>query len=478
MWWRKQKTIPTILGLTLIIASIAATTYLVNNLGRFFIQATPEAVPKEVKITNVSSNSFTVSWVTDEETTGSINFGEAQTLNQNALDDRDQVSNSLGKNSSHHVTLKNLKLQTTYYFKITSGKTSYDNNGVNYQVATGPEIPAGNLEPIHGSVFKSPQETAEGTIVYLTLAGAQPISTLVKSSGEWLIPLSSARTQDLKEPLAQKGEVEELFIQGGKAGTSKALVKTGNDAPVPQIILGKNYDFSQNLAQGSPAPIVTTTAPTSSPSATSSFSSLDLPSLATPSFSLAQPATETAVAGKPFFRGKGTPGKTVTIEINSPATYSGTATIDQNGNWIYTPSQDLPPGEHTVTITSLDKNGILQKITRKFTVLAAGLSVVQSATPSATQTPTPTKRPTNTPTSTSRPSLTPTASPSAAATLTPTISPTRTPTPTPTRVPVITTPTPTPPVSGNQLLSLMFLTGGLVTIMLGLLLLKPGVKKI
>lgn len=54
---------------------------------------------------------------------------------------------------------------------------------------------------------------------------------------------------------------------------------------------------------------------------------------------------------RPTFSGTAAPGSTIRVEIHSdPITL--TTTTDANGQWSVTPDQDIPNGEHTVTITS------------------------------------------------------------------------------------------------------------------------------
>lgn len=436
----KEKKIPTILGILIIALGIGATTYLTGNLPPLFTRARPEIAPQEVKITNVSEDGFAVSWVTQEEVTGSIDSGEGESLGKVTLDDRDQVAGQLGKYLTHHVSLKYLQPQTTYFFKIISEKTTHDNNGDFFKVSTAPKIssPSPGLEPIYGIVTLTNGSPAEGAVVYLNLTGAVPLSTLVKTSGSWLISLSSARREDLATYLTQKGEGEQIFVQGGKGETSQVTTNPQNDSPVPAITLGKNYDFRQGaraLPTSTPTspPLPTITgAPT--PTLKPSFAGLTNGLTAIPSFSLVQPATGAAIAGQPIFRGTGAPGKTMTIEVQSP-TLTGTATVDKNGNWSWTPPQDLSPGEHTVTVSFSDEKGIWQKITRKFTVLASGSGVTESATPSAT----PTLKPTPT-----------------IATATPT--------------PATVSP---PPVTADLTWTFLFLTGGIFFVILGLIVLKP-----
>ncbi|MBK5143706.1 Ig-like domain repeat protein, partial [Budviciaceae bacterium BWR-B9] len=57
----------------------------------------------------------------------------------------------------------------------------------------------------------------------------------------------------------------------------------------------------------------------------------------------------------PTFSGKAEPGSTVTIYDNGNAI--GSAKVDSNGNWSFTPDSNLPDGEHTFTTAVTDKAG-------------------------------------------------------------------------------------------------------------------------
>ena len=376
--------IPTILGILIIIVSLATTVFLFKNIRSFLGQATQDATPTEVKITNVSESSFTVSWITSGNLSGTISFGENSSLGKIATDDRDQISGTTSEYSTHHVTLRYLKPQTKYYLKIISGQETFDNNGEPYLVTTASEIGPSSSEtnPAYGTVVKIDGSPAVGAIVYFNLLQSAPVSTLVKASGTWLVTLNSVRTADLSGFVKFSGaEKLEIFIQGGNEGMAQAITTVANDSPVPQITLGTNYDFLQEIT---PTPSPTSI---STPSPAGGF---EIPVAATPSPSLTSPASESAVpSDRPIFTGKGIPGKTVTIKIESPTPVTGTATVDQNGNWTWTPPSDLPPGDHTVTITTTDSAGNPIKLTRNFTVLASGTQVTEPATPSAIPTPKP-----------------------------------------------------------------------------------------
>lgn len=418
----RERRIPTLLGLFLIVASLGATVFFFKNITNFFGLAGPDAQPSEVKITNVSESGFSVSWVTSGSVSGTINYGEDSFLGKIAADDRDQTSGKTGKYLTHHVSLRYLKPATKYYFKIISSEQTFDDNAEPYLVTTAPEVgtSTSQVQPVYGSIIKADGGPAVGAIVYLNFSQATPLSTLVKSSGNWLVTLNNVRTADLAD-FAKPSENEkmEIFVLGENQETARATTTINNAAPVPQITLGKNYNFAQEVT-ASP-----TTKPTVSPSATPSATatpsaSFSIPAVATSSPSLISPQTEADIpSDRPVFKGTGVPGKIVTIKVESSNPVTATVTVDQNGNWNWTPPAGLPPGDHTVTITTTDSAGKPVKLTRNFTVLASGTQVAEAATPSATpkSSPTPTPTPTLKPT----PKATPVSTSPASGNLTPTI---------------------------------------------------------
>ena len=76
----RQQRIPTILGLLLLIAGIIGGVYLVQKGGIWFLKAEPEAVPQQIKMTNIAENSFTVSWITGKEVLGFVKYGMSSSL--------------------------------------------------------------------------------------------------------------------------------------------------------------------------------------------------------------------------------------------------------------------------------------------------------------------------------------------------------------------------------------------------------------
>lgn len=415
---KKIRRIPTLIGLFILIAGLVAGVVLIRQGPTWLLRAGPQLTPQQVKVTNVSDDSFTVSWTTDAETPGFVKCGTGPDLTLTVVDDRDQLSGTTDSFSNHHVTLKNLNPSTDYFFKVGSGGQLFDNNGQPYQVKTGPAIqsPTPANDVAYGTIISQDSSSVSGVIVYLALANTTPLSTLTKSSGSWVIPLNLARSTDLASYATydREASIEEIFIQGGQLGTATAVTTTKNDSPVPAITLGQSFDFRKIVTTGQ-----LESEPTSQPAsesaeeatdegqATSSASRFNLQE-ATSSPTLVELAIINPEQGeslnnlKPEFLGTGPTGKVLRITVQSPGTYSGTIVVDAQGDWQWTPPADLEPGEHTVTINYTDENDQEHTASRTFTVLAAGESELPAftATPSgeATLSPTPTTSPTVTPT--------------------------------------------------------------------------------
>jgi hypothetical protein len=468
----REKRIPTILGIILLIISLAAGVFLVTQGQEIFLRASPEITPNQTTITNLADNSLTISWITTKETSGFIQYGESSSLGSTIADDRDQLSGQTGSFTTHHVTVPNLKPDTTYYYKIGSGGRIFGDQRKPFEIKTAPLaqglLPASDVAT--GAVHQQDDAPAEGAIVYLSMANVSGLSALVSSSGNWLIPLNTARAIDLSSfaKYDKEAQVVEISVEGGEMGQATALTTTKNDNPVPLIVLGNSYDFRQATgpqveisppeleAQISPIPVPITPGFTLE-------ESLPTPTPGPGGLSIANPEEgENLNTPKPEFAGGGPGGKIIDIVVESPA-YSGTVKVNDDGTWTWSPPADLEPGDHTIKISYGSFT-----LVRNFTVLAAEESDLPSftATPSATISPTIPFAASPTPT----PTL-----PTTGLTITPTITLTPTPTTaltiTPTPTSLVATITPTP---GGELTEAGILTPSLLAIIMGAGLILTG----
>lgn len=457
------KKIPTLIGLSVIVIGLAVSIFLVEKSQNIFLRAKTTNSPAQIKITNITDTSFTVSWFTANPSIGLLKFGTQVTmLDREAGDERNA---EVGQNKayfSHYVNVSGLEPATAYYYEIYVDSDKFNDNGNPFQIATAPKIGASRPNDLaYGIILESSGLPAEGAIIYLNMANSSSQSSLVTSSGNWAVPLNLIRSSDLSHYLAYDPEASiiEIFVQH-RDQTATAITTTSNDSPTPPITIGESFDFRK---KESSQPEI---GANETPEATvSSGFNLEEP-VASPAFSLSifnpQPGEE-ITSSKPEFLGKGPSGKEIDIKVESPV-YTDHLTPSNQGDWNWTPPADLEPGNHTISISYIDEQGKEHLISHTFVVLAADQSQLPSftATPSATPTSRVTPKPTATttlkasptPLPSATPKLSPTPSPKASPTIsitptvTPKVSPTISPTATPTAKPTITpTRTPTPKLS-------------------------------
>lgn len=416
---KRIKHLPTILGLLLVLGAIAGGVILIKKGPTFFLKASPTLTPTQIKVTNITDSSFSVSWLTDEKTSGFIKYGTDNAPAFTAQDDRDQLSGKTNSFQTHHITIKDLKASTVYFFRIGSGNKIFDNNNQPYQITTAKT--AQNPPPndvAYGTVIDQNNNPVEGAIIYLSLANASSVSTLTKASGSWVIPLNLIRSADLNNwaTYDKEASIEEIFVQAAPLGNATVIATTKNDSPMPKITLGQNFDFrkiaevkneEEKIQMENQA---TASSKFSLPEANESSPS-PTPIVATISGELKiinPDQGENVNTQKPEIIGTGPAGVTLDIEIHSEASYSGKITVDAQGDWNWSPPTNLEPGEHTVTASYKDNKGILQKVTQKFIVLASGNSDLPAITASPSAIATPSVSPTPTPSKVATPSPTPT----------------------------------------------------------------------
>ena len=259
----KSRIIVTLLGVAFLTVAVGVTSYLTQSRQSLRSLAGGAEVPKEVKITNLTENSVSVSWITDVDVIGSVNYGIDTTLGVTALEDRIGAA----KTSVHHVTLKPLQPATTYYFKISSGKGQYG-QGANAYVVKTPSLIGTPPPPqtVYGTLINPDSSVFGGRgVVYVDTLGGGTASTVINpANGNWSVSISTIRTKDLNSYVSLGNNTSlTLFVQAGEAGTSRATVKLVQTQPVPTMTLGETYNFEPTDVLSTPKPPTTPTSSTS-----------------------------------------------------------------------------------------------------------------------------------------------------------------------------------------------------------------------
>lgn len=406
----KRNKIPTILGVILLLAGVAAGVFYINMRQIFRIGASTSNQPKDVRISNISDSGATISWTTDSQTADFLTWGESQ--NNISTIEQESVSNE--KFYTHSINISGLSPSTQYFFKINSNANSYDNNGVPWEFTTGQSLGLSkNSTLVSGSVIDTSGQPVDRAIIYIVINGYLA-STLTTSTGNFVYQLENVRDQDLQNyaQIDPTATVLEISVIAGIDGVASVQIFPQSADPIPPIVLGKVYDL-RNLTpnKGDQNPNADLSLPENSTqeskfdvsgdAATTSATTVILESLT---------EGETVTSTQPEFFGKGPAGETISIEIHSDEQISQTVTIPNDGSWSWAVPSNLSPGAHSITITWKDISGITRTLTRNFVVQASEL-------PSFEASPSQSIAPTSTPTTTPKATASPTASPKATATV-------------------------------------------------------------
>ena len=452
--YRKEKRIPTLLALFLLVLGISTTVYLDHRTQSLTSSASPLEAPEEAHFTNITDSSFAISWLTSTPVIGSAIVSDT-TGKLNLLDDLDN-DNIPRPRTTHYITVKGLAENTSYTVQILSGKNQCrdDKYCPSFTQKTAVRLTnVVSLPPVRGMILKTGEKPADGTIVYLVISKSAPLSARVDSSGLWVVPLNNLRTNDLlTRPLLTDSDLIQITAKLSPSESTSAVIDIKSirqNLSVPNMTIGSSYNFidliskKDLLAQGvGPKILGIKTQITPSPTA-----KVDV--------LFPKNDNETTTDNRPRFRGMGKPNSQLTITVNS-SPQTGKVTVGTDGTWIWRPAKELPPGVHYISIQGYDEKGNLVTVNRKFIVLKSGEAVLGDATPSASLTPSPLSKIT--------PTITPTLNPSQPS-LTP--SPTSFPYPTETLIPTSVPPV-NPPRSGNTSATWILLGSGASLLLLGI----------
>jgi len=424
---KKRSTIPTILGIIILLLGIFAGVFSLRNAQIFKIGASTDISPKDIRVSNITDNSATISWTTDKATSGFVAWGSSQ-------GDTSRVENEdtgTQKYFSHDISLSGLSANTNYFYKINSDGTNFDNGRIPWQFTTGVALDVSkNSILLSGSVIDATGAPEIKSLVYASVGGYL-LSTLTSDAGNFVLQLGSTRTPDLKSyaQIDPSSTLVQISIVAPPDGVASAQIFPQSGNPVPAIIIGQVYDFRSSPANNQGGnPNANLNLPQNA-SQSSKFN-VDTSSSSSNSGSVILESLdegETLTSQKPEFFGKGPGGESIIITVHSQDPISATVQIPNSGSWSYSVPTDLAPGNHTITISWIDVSGITRFLTRDFVVQAGEAPAFTASQSGATASPTPTATPTIKPTST--PSASGTATPRATLTPTPIASGTAMPVP-------------------------------------------------
>lgn len=385
----KKVTIPTILGMIVLLVGVFAGVYFLKSTQIFKIGASADATPKDIRVTNITDSSITISWTTDKETFGFITWGDSQGNTNKILKDGEKSQ----KTYNHFLSLTGLQPNTTYYYKINSDGTNFDNGGIPWQFTTGSSLnPSKNSTLLSGNIISATGEPEIGALVYANIDG-YTLSTQTSETGNFVFQLGNARTLDLKNyaQIGMDSTLVQISVVAPPDGVASAQIFPQSGNPIPTIIIGQVYDFRSSPANNSGKNPNTNLSLPENATQESKFD-VDIPS------STPKPTTvileslnegEVITSQKPQFFGKGPSGESIKITVHSDEEILATVEIPSSGSWSYSVPENLSPGDHSVTISWIDASGITRFLTRNFVVKAGEAPAFTASESGATTTPTP-----------------------------------------------------------------------------------------
>ena len=361
----QRKGIPTWLAYFLILVLTVGLTFTLKSRSTKIIsRASKNLVPKELIVSNLSNQSASVHFFTDNALQSYLTYSSAEGPEKILFDSRD--TNSPLERKLHYFTLNQLQPDTVYQLRIYLNsqlyKDSYDFKTLNIQ------YPQYSNTPIFGKLLQPDFKPAAQALVNVTLKSSRSSFTALSGdTGEWIVTLPIVLSDNREQVEITPEELLTLKIADGKLTQASVLVKYKDAQPLRSIIVGDNYDFTGEnvlgISQKKSGKLILS--PEDNAVLTSSY---------------------------PVFRGKGEPNTLLKISI-MPDVLSLLVTVDKTGDWKFTPFNSLSAGKYRLVVKN-DR----QEEELTFHIGKSGETVLGEATPSGTLTTAPTSPPTQVPT--------------------------------------------------------------------------------
>jgi hypothetical protein len=228
----------------LVLIALGVGTFFITQTAKVavntYTQAGATSEPKEVKITNVTDQQATITWLTDIPTTEYILYGADDETSERFVGTRDSTT--------HHLTLTNLQSNTTYYFRIGAGGSVYEKNDRPYEFKTSFNFSPPERLRVYGQVLDLKGIPAPGAIVHIQVKDADgrgskglstTLSSITDTNGLFSMNLMDLREVDLSSPFyfSRESDEAEINVIGESGERVSTLLKTSQLQPVPILKL-------------------------------------------------------------------------------------------------------------------------------------------------------------------------------------------------------------------------------------------------
>jgi hypothetical protein len=177
-----------LLTVIILVIGIPLTIFGVYKATQWIISASEDTQPKNVILTNLATNSITITWTTSDKVRGSI----VPVLNGN---EQGTVIDKRGNDErrTHHVELSGLEPGSEYNFKIISGEDTYTGDSNDEFSFTTANIAADttSVNPFSGKI----ENVGDDVLVYVVTKDktTYPVENHTMSNGNFIVDLSQLR---------------------------------------------------------------------------------------------------------------------------------------------------------------------------------------------------------------------------------------------------------------------------------------------
>lgn len=241
----KSRNILSFLGVALLAISLPISLYILKtgNLD-FRISAFESDEPVHVVISDVTNNTFKVSWITEKPVYGAVK------LTNNVEPITESTSTSY-----HTVTIKNLDPASNYQFQMLSNGKAFEKT---YSVKSAAISNTNANQWIYGQIFaKDGVSTQRGGTISVTLTTgsntSQVLSTVINETGGYKINLGSVLNSALSSAFNTKTSTTLTFLIYSEFDTEPVkktfTLDLSKESQIPNIYLG---DINIDVIPGVP----------------------------------------------------------------------------------------------------------------------------------------------------------------------------------------------------------------------------------
>ena len=228
------------------------------------------SVVKDVRVANVTDTSATITWITEDATKGSIIYSDSDKWfpiinsigKKRAYDDRDIEEIEYGKyelekwneDYIHHVTIRNLKPEMKYYFRISTGFKTVDEKTYYPSFETGPVIEdLRSPDPVYGLVrIEDPMNIIESSdvLIYFMvyyensqtgITEESAFYSTISNDGSYSFDMNNIRNKFMSKLFVEQGSGNKYYenLEAYSAGYERGYLQidSNEDQPAKTLLL-------------------------------------------------------------------------------------------------------------------------------------------------------------------------------------------------------------------------------------------------